>query len=75
MMQVCPVCEGRRIVPLGFYSLADSPFRTTATAEASESCRSCAGTGVILSDAPPQPIPFTRCDELAREYSYEVRFP
>jgi hypothetical protein len=40
----CPVCEGRGIVPGGFYnSLGNTWFADTI----SETCRSCNGKGII----------------------------
>lgn len=42
---VCPVCGGRGRVPTGFYDSTSGYYTTVTTAP--ESCRSCAGTGVI----------------------------
>lgn len=41
----CPVCEGRGLVPMGFYYPPDMTY-TTST-EGSEKCRSCNGKGII----------------------------
>lgn len=42
----CPVCNGKGIVPNGFYScVGDTIISTTTTIP--EQCRSCKGTGVI----------------------------
>ena len=46
MYQKCPVCEGRGIVPPGFYNLDAS---STTTANSAETCRSCQGSGVIYN--------------------------
>ena len=43
---VCPVCEGRGTVPEGFY---DGPFQER---EGQEKCKSCDGTGVIMTEPP-----------------------
>jgi DnaJ-class molecular chaperone len=39
---VCPVCDGKGIVPNSYYS-----YSTVSTAANDEPCRSCFGTGVI----------------------------
>lgn len=39
----CPVCEGRGAVPAGFYSTPGEAAR--------ETCRSCGGSGVIVTEA------------------------
>ncbi len=41
----CPVCEGKGMVPGGFYDIL--PNNTTLSYPAPVSCRSCGGTGVI----------------------------
>jgi DnaJ-class molecular chaperone len=44
--QKCPVCEGRGIVPHGFYSYpAGQQFSSTDTTP--EKCRTCDGGGVV----------------------------
>ena len=45
--QKCPVCEGRGIVPQGFY---DYPVgqKCISDTNAPDFCKSCRGTGVIL---------------------------
>lgn len=40
---VCPVCQGRRTLPIGFYGLYDS----MTSSGPPEPCRSCNGSGVI----------------------------
>lgn len=41
---VCPVCQGRGIVPYGFYSTGES---STSSSAADEKCRSCNGNGIL----------------------------
>ena len=41
----CPVCDGRGLVPGGFYNGA-GPAAISATA--TEACRSCKGTGYLV---------------------------
>ena len=45
--QVCPVCEGRGILPLGFYMYPKGQTFTSASASP-EQCKTCNGRGVIL---------------------------
>jgi hypothetical protein len=40
---VCPVCQGRQVVPIGFYSL----FSDSANIAAPEPCRTCDGSGIV----------------------------
>lgn len=40
----CPVCEGRGIVPGGFYA-SIGPYSTSTSV--TEPCRACEGTGII----------------------------
>jgi DnaJ-class molecular chaperone len=54
--QKCPVCEGRGIVPTGFYNPGVS--MTTSGGTALETCRTCGGTGVIAE--PIEVIDFGR---------------
>lgn len=42
IVHLCPVCQGRGFVPLGFYS----PYGAASTAN-DETCRTCKGTGVL----------------------------
>lgn len=39
----CPVCEGKGLVPAGFYNISSAPVPRTSP----EQCRTCAGTGVL----------------------------
>ena len=48
-MNVCPVCSGRGIVPLGFYD-GFGPYMSSA-GDTTEPCRACGGTGVALEQA------------------------
>lgn len=40
----CPVCDGRGIVPVGFYISTSDSWTSTGT---SETCRQCGGAGII----------------------------
>lgn len=42
---MCPVCDGKGIVPNGFY-LAVGPYWAT-TSTVPDTCQSCNGTGVV----------------------------
>ena len=42
----CPVCQGRTIVPAGFYNRASI---TVAVSTEPEPCRSCGQTGIVWS--------------------------
>jgi len=42
----CPVCEGKGIVPNGFYLYPQQEYATTSTAP--EMCKACCGKGYIL---------------------------
>jgi hypothetical protein len=44
-MIVCPVCNGKQMVPEGFYQMQFAGDDTTITAP--EKCRTCYGAGVI----------------------------
>ena len=45
LQQKCPICEGHGNVPGGFYNaLPNSPWSST---NVSETCRNCAGSGVV----------------------------
>lgn len=41
----CPVCNGKGIVPTGFYNSLSGYYISSTTV--SEKCRSCNGTGII----------------------------
>jgi C4-type Zn-finger protein len=43
--QKCPVCEGRGLVPVGFYNAY--PYTTTG-GQTTETCRTCQGKTIIL---------------------------
>lgn len=47
MKQLCPVCEGRGLVPPGFYQVSKSQYVYTLANAAAEKCRTCKGDGVI----------------------------
>lgn len=55
-VQVCPVCNGKGLVPNGFYNVG-SNTRTTTSATP-ETCRSCGGKGYIIeySDSYQHPV-------------------
>ena len=38
----CPVCEGRGVLPHGFYGRGQY-----STSDSSETCRSCQGSGIV----------------------------
>jgi hypothetical protein len=40
----CPICEGKGIVPNGFYSVYGSGTTTDASPE---TCKSCYGSGIL----------------------------
>jgi len=40
----CPVCQGRGLVPIGFYNPGNE---TLSSSTMPERCRSCNGTGVL----------------------------
>jgi hypothetical protein len=44
MSDLCPVCKGKRTVPLGFYSHDISQL---ITVKATETCRTCSGRGIF----------------------------
>ena len=44
--QKCPVCNGRGIVPCGFYMVPEGQdFASSSTAP--ETCKTCYGSGII----------------------------
>ena len=43
----CPICEGRGIVPGGFYISLSGGWGTSTNV--TEPCRSCAGSGIIYA--------------------------
>lgn len=46
---VCPICQGRGLVPHGFYFAIGQPtFATNSTAP--ETCRACAGAGLLCTE-------------------------
>lgn len=45
----CPICEGRGIVPGGFYTSIGQTYSSNRT---SEQCRQCFGTGIIWGSDP-----------------------
>ncbi len=45
----CPICEGRGIVPNGFYSIPVQQGTFTSNSTSPETCKGCGGTGVIYS--------------------------
>ncbi|MFA5238252.1 MAG: hypothetical protein WC476_00910 [Phycisphaerae bacterium] len=53
--EICPVCNGRGLVPAGFYNVGskiDYTYRGTTTGCSSpkpETCRTCKGRGVLYS--------------------------
>lgn len=52
----CPVCNGKGIVPNGFYtSLGNMGSSTNASPE---KCRSCNGTGIIWSNNSPDYVEY-----------------
>ena len=44
--QVCPVCNGKGIVPNGFYNTTNPTYTSTSTAP--EPCRTCCGSGMVI---------------------------
>lgn len=49
--QACPVCGGRKSMPMGFY-----PGQAMATNTAESQCRTCTGLGVIVRPGSIRPI-------------------
>ena len=45
----CPICEGRGLVPNGFYSAIGVDYCVYSNVNP-EKCRSCNGTGIIWSN-------------------------
>ncbi len=45
--QICPVCEGRGIVPNGFYLYPTGQTFVSSSASP-EKCRTCDGKGIII---------------------------
>lgn len=43
----CPVCQGRGVVPAGFYSTTTGQGTTSTMIP--EQCRSCEGSGIVWS--------------------------
>jgi DnaJ-class molecular chaperone len=46
----CPVCDGRRMVPCGFYNMSGAVAST-----APEICLSCKGTGYVIVPEDKEP--------------------
>lgn len=46
MIYKCPVCNGKGIVPIGFYDLSG----TSTFKKIEDKCRSCNGTGIITDE-------------------------
>lgn len=42
----CPVCEGRQMLPYGFYEL----YAQSTTNISAEICRTCGGTGIVWGE-------------------------
>ena len=51
MMQVCPVCHGGGIVPLGFYQPCWVGRLSMASGPTADLCRTCAGYGVLYDSS------------------------
>ena len=49
MVEKCPVCNGRGIVPNGFYLVPEGQGHISSSA-APETCKSCNGKGYITVD-------------------------
>ncbi len=47
---LCPVCNGKGIVPNGFYLYTTSELGYGNTSVTPEICRTCMGKGIIWSD-------------------------
>lgn len=45
----CPVCEGRGIVPNGFYDIPNTQNVYTSSNVAPHTCKSCSGSGIIYT--------------------------
>lgn len=45
-VEICPVCGGKGLVPVGFYTAIGTPYYST-TSTSPETCRSCGGKGYI----------------------------
>ena len=46
-IEKCPVCNGKGIVPNGFYKTVRYEYTSTSTSTVLETCRSCLGTGIV----------------------------
>lgn len=46
-VQVCPVCNGKGLVPNGFYDVGSNTYTTTSATP--ETCKSCGGKDISLS--------------------------
>ena len=56
MIYLCPVCNGKGLVPNGFYdvNIHDNYYSTNTSPE---TCRSCGGKGYINDEEKPVKIP------------------
>lgn len=45
-VEICPVCRGKGLVPVGFYTAVGTPYYSS-TNTSPETCRSCGGKGYI----------------------------
>lgn len=45
MIYLCPVCQGKGLVPNGFYNVGCGSYYSSNTSP--ETCRSCGGKGYI----------------------------
>lgn len=65
----CPVCEGKGIVPNGFYLSLNTDYMSSNAA--AEQCRACTGTGIVYVPHPlmtqPNPIDEQAIEEIMRE--------
>lgn len=56
----CPVCNGTKVVPNGFYNSTSGYYTTNSTTP--EPCQSCNGTGIVWSEELPRSILFNTFD-------------
>ena len=54
MLEKCPVCEGRGIVPKGFYNFIGGNNVTNSSL--GEQCRACGGKGYVNTFTQHNPI-------------------
>jgi predicted methyltransferase len=43
----CPVCDGRGVVPKGFYDCHGRTIDDTSSVPKTEACRACGGRGIV----------------------------